>query len=105
MRIIGGTLKGRRLSTTKGDVARPTTDKVREALFSILSPCLTGGAVLDLYAGTGSLGLEAISRGMNRAVFIENSPQAFTVLTKNIGTCQAELQSEVIRLPVSKAGE
>lgn len=102
MRIIGGALRGRRLSTTKGGAIRPTTDKVREAVFAILTPCLTEGTVLDLYAGTGSLGIEALSRGMRRAVFIENSPQAIALLKKNIAACALEKQSEIIRLPVAR---
>lgn len=100
MRVIGGALKGRHLSTTKGGAVRPTTDKVREAIFAILAPCLTEGAVLDLFAGTGSLGIEALSRGMTRGVFIENSTQALTLLKKNIVACELLAQTEIIRLPV-----
>ena len=102
MRVIGGTLKGRHLSAVRGGAVRPTTDKVREAIFAILAPCLAGGSVLDLFAGTGALGIEAVSRGMGRAVFVDNSPQALVVLEKNVAVCELESRTEIIRLPVER---
>lgn len=85
MRIVAGRFKGRRLSGPKGAAARPTSDKVREALFSILGD-VSGLRVLDLFAGTGALGLEALSRGAERVVFVERDRRMLTVLRSNIET-------------------
>jgi 16S rRNA (guanine966-N2)-methyltransferase len=71
MRIIAGTAKGRRLVGPAGNETRPMTDRVREALFSSLGPLVAGSRVLDLFAGTGSVGLEALSRGAAGATFVE----------------------------------
>ena len=71
LRIVAGRLRGRRVPVPPGINVRPTSDRVREALFNILGQALDGEAVLDLYAGTGACGLEAISRGAARAVFVE----------------------------------
>ena len=94
MRIIGGKVKGRRLQTpprimakTPGLLIRPTADRAREALFSIIGGKVQGAAVLDLYAGTGALGLEALSRGAELAVFVDNSTRAVQIINKNIGLC------------------
>lgn len=81
---------------------RPTSGKVREAIFNLITPLLNGGSVLDLFAGTGSLGIEALSRGMERTVFVERDPRVITVLHKNIIACQLKSQTEVIGRPVSK---
>lgn len=87
MRVTGGRLKGRRLASIGGASIRPTSDKVREAIFSILGQDLTGWVVLDLFAGTGSLGIEAISRGASKAVFVENARDSLSVLKRNVGLC------------------
>jgi len=83
MRIIAGAAKGRRLESPP-DVTRPLTEKAREALFSILGDRVSGATVLDCYAGSGSFGLEALSRGAADAVFVEWAPQAIAVLRENI---------------------
>jgi len=83
MRIIAGEAKGRRLETPP-DGTRPLTGKAREALFSILGDAVTGAAVLDLYAGSGSFGLEALSRGAADVLFVERDPQAVSVLRGNV---------------------
>lgn len=83
MRIIAGSAKGRRLDTP-GEGTRPLTGRVREALFSILGDAVEGAAVLDLYAGSGSFGLEALSRGAAEALFVERARQAVVVLERNI---------------------
>jgi 16S rRNA (guanine966-N2)-methyltransferase len=103
VRVIGGNIKGRRLGTCRAPLLRPTSDKVREAVFDIIAPLLDGGAVLDLFAGTGSLGIEALSRGMDRAVFVENNSQVCEVLRKNLLACGVENQAEVISVPVDAA--
>jgi 16S rRNA (guanine966-N2)-methyltransferase len=87
MRITGGRLRGRRLASIGGASIRPTSDKVREAVFSMVGQDLTGWVVLDLFAGTGSLGIEAISRGASGAVFVENARDALKVLRRNLGLC------------------
>lgn len=84
MRITGGEFSGRRLVTSAAMHARPTQDRVREALFSILATRLGGCAFVDLFAGTGAAGLEALSRGAASVVWVENSPAMFKVLTKNL---------------------
>ncbi len=82
--ILGGELKGRRLFGGRGRAVRPTLGQVREALFGILGARVTGVAVLDVFAGSGALGLEAISRGAERAEFLERDAQAFRVLSRNL---------------------
>ncbi len=84
MRIIGGLAKGRRLKAPHGLVTRPMTDRVREALFSSIADLVPGADVLDLYAGTGSLGLEALSRGASSAMFVERHPGALRSLRENM---------------------
>lgn len=86
MRITGGTAKGRKLCSPKGagDAIRPTSDRVREALFSILGGKVPGARVLDLFAGTGSLGLEALSRGATSTVFVDHSPRALELIRANL---------------------
>lgn len=83
MRIIAGTAKGRRLDSP-GEVTRPFTGRAREALFSILGDAVRGADVLDLYAGSGSLGLEALSRGAASAVFVERDRSTLDALERNI---------------------
>jgi 16S rRNA (guanine966-N2)-methyltransferase len=83
MRVIGGRLGGRRLKAPRGTVTRPTSDRVREALFAMLGE-LEGAIVLDLFAGAGALGIEALSRGAARAVFIERDPAAVRALSENL---------------------
>jgi 16S rRNA (guanine966-N2)-methyltransferase len=83
MRVIGGRLGGRRLKAPRGTVTRPTSDRVREALFAMLGE-LEGAIVLDLFAGAGALGIEALSRGAARAVFIERDPAAVRALSANL---------------------
>lgn len=84
MRIISGSLRGLRLDTLDGLDTRPTADRVKEALFSSLTPYLPGSRILDAFAGSGSLALEALSRGADFAVMCENSKAAFSICRKNI---------------------
>ncbi len=102
MRVIAGALGGRVLVAPKGLDTRPTSDRVREALFSVLGD-LSGAVVLDLYAGTGALGIEAISRGASRAVFVENSRPAVVALQRNIKDLGLTDVSAVISKPVLRA--
>jgi len=84
MRIIAGSAKGRRLVAPRGDRVRPTTDRVKEALFSSLQTRLHTAAVLDLFAGSGALGLEAVSRGATHAVLVERWPKALQAIATNL---------------------
>ena len=83
MRIIAGELRGRRLRAPLGPHVRPTVDRVREALFNILSPALPGAAVLDLFAGSGALGFEALSRGARHVDFVETAVRSIRALEAN----------------------
>ena len=84
MRVISGSARGRRLLAPEGLDTRPTADRVKESVFNIISPYIYGARVLDLFAGSGALGIEALSRGAESAVFVENSASAKNVLEKNI---------------------
>lgn len=102
MRIISGDHRGRKLSSIRGMATRPTSDRVREALFNILGDKPANAQVLDLYAGTGALGIEALSRGAAHAIFIERSGQALTVLRKNIATCNLAASSQIVQWDITK---
>ena len=96
MRIISGTLKGRKLAGPGAAALRPTSDRVKESMFNIIGGEIEGKVVLDLFAGTGNLGIEALSRGAKSAVFVEKSRQALRLLEKNLSTCQVGNRSEVL---------
>ncbi|MFA6011953.1 MAG: RsmD family RNA methyltransferase, partial [Desulfobacteraceae bacterium] len=87
MRIIGGMYKKKKLLSVPGMDTRPTADRLRETLFNILSYDVREAVVLDLFAGTGALGLEALSRGAASCVFIDNSRDALSVIKKNCDAC------------------
>jgi len=101
MRIIAGALKGRVLAPVKGRT-RPTAAKVREAIFNILG-AVPEAQVLDLFAGTGALGIEALSRGAARAVFVEDHPEALKALSRNLETLGLQDCSRVLPLPAAAA--
>ncbi|MBN2803960.1 MAG: 16S rRNA (guanine(966)-N(2))-methyltransferase RsmD [Deltaproteobacteria bacterium] len=96
MRIISGTAKGRRLDVPKNDTVRPTTDRVREALFSSLGSKIQDAKILDLFAGSGSLGIESLSRNASHVTFIEKSKNTALLLKKNITGTGFEKESKVI---------
>jgi 16S rRNA (guanine966-N2)-methyltransferase len=102
MRIIAGVFKGRRLAPVKGRT-RPTAAKVREAVFNILGSAVVGVRVLDLFAGTGALGIEAMSRGAIAAVFVEDHPEAVKALRRNLEDLGLQGQTRVWPLPVTTA--
>jgi 16S rRNA (guanine(966)-N(2))-methyltransferase RsmD len=95
MRVIAGRYGGRRLTAPPGGATRPTADRVREALFSILGERVAGTRVLDLFAGAGTLGLEALSRGAAAATFVESAPRALAALRANVDALGAD--AEVVR--------
>lgn len=102
MRIIAGKLKGRKLAGVPGAATRPTADRVREAVFNIISAKVPGAVVLDLFAGTGAFGLEALSREAESAVFIENSAHAVKVIEHNIRACGQSAASRLIKWDILK---
>ena len=95
-------MRGRRLASFKGLDIRPTSDRVREAIFDLLGHHLPGEKVLDLFAGTGSLGIEALSRGAAWACFIDHSPKAIELIGKNLKLCGLEDQGFVLRKDLLK---
>ena len=97
MRVITGKARGVQLKTPEGMLTRPTADRVKEALFSIINFDLPGASVLDLFAGTGQLGIEALSRGADRAVFIDAREDACKIIRENIRRTKFENQARVIR--------
>ena len=96
MRIIAGELKGRRLYTPKDSSIRPTTDKVKESIFSMIAPYLEDSIVIDLFSGTGNLGLEALSRGAKRCYFGDKSRSSMDLTRQNIAYCKQENFSHTI---------
>lgn len=96
MRIIAGEFKGRRLESPADYSVRPTTDKVKEALFSILSQKIWGSRVLDLFSGSGNIGIEALSRGAAECVFCDNSRESLRLIKSNIAHCKAQEGARVI---------
>jgi 16S rRNA (guanine966-N2)-methyltransferase len=100
MRIIAGSFKGRKLQAPKGVRTRPTSDRVREAVFSIVGDLVVDARILDLYAGTGAMGLEALSRGARHAVFVEKDQAALRCLNMNIEMCRCQDRSRVVSRPV-----
>jgi len=102
MRITGGCAKGKILAPLKGLKIRPTPDKVREAIFSILGQDLTGNRAMDLFAGSGVLGLEALSRGAERAVFIDGARGSTALIRRNIQICGFTERSLVLIRDLTK---
>lgn len=103
MRVISGTAKGRPLKAVPGIGTRPTTDKVKEAVFSMIGPYFDGGSALDLFAGTGGLGIEALSRGMDRAVFIDMEKKSVDVVRENLKAAGFADRAEVYRNDAERA--
>lgn len=104
MRIIGGAFRGRRLVTPTSDRIRPTADRVRETLFNMLSNkmSMADRTVLDLFSGTGALGLEALSRGAGRCVFVDRSREGWETTMTNLRNLGMESRAEVLRLDATR---
>lgn len=96
MRVISGTAKGRKLTPLEGDDVRPTTDRVKEAVFSIIQFHIEGRSFLDLFAGSGQMGIEALSRGAAKAVFVDQSRRSIGVINKNLSTVGFESRARVV---------
>lgn len=96
MRVISGSARGRKLIAPPGLDTRPTTDRVKESIFNIISPYLPAKAVLDLFSGSGALGVEALSRGSHHAVFVESDKSAFDITRRNIELARVADRADVI---------
>ena len=102
MRIIGGSLRGKNLASLSGRSIRPTADRLRESIFNIIAERVSNAMVLDLFAGTGALGIEALSRYASAAVFIDNSRVAVTVIYRNLEMCRLLDRARVILSDVTR---
>ncbi|MCF6095045.1 16S rRNA (guanine(966)-N(2))-methyltransferase RsmD [Microaerobacter geothermalis] len=103
MRIIAGRRKGHPLISVPGRGTRPTTDKVKESIFNMVGPYFNGGRGLDLFAGTGSLGLEGISRGMDKVIFVDQDKKAIQTIWSNVKELGFESKVEVYRNDAERA--
>ncbi|MHC5247999.1 16S rRNA (guanine(966)-N(2))-methyltransferase RsmD [Enterococcus sp. LJL90] len=103
MRVVAGEYRGRRLKALSGDNTRPTTDKVKESIFNMIGPYFDGGQVLDLYAGSGGLGIEAISRGMDIAYLVDKNFQALKIIRENIAITKEPQKFQVIKRDADQA--
>lgn len=97
MRVIAGSLKGRKLHTPTWEGVRPTSDKLRETLFNVVAARVPDARVLDLYAGTGAVGIEALSRGAAHVTFVDDDPRALTLIEQNLRHCGVSDRYAIIR--------
>ncbi|MBE5929760.1 MAG: 16S rRNA (guanine(966)-N(2))-methyltransferase RsmD [Lachnospiraceae bacterium] len=95
MRVIAGSRRSIRLTTVKGDKVRPTTDRIKETLFNILQPDIPGASFLDLFSGSGAIGIEALSRGAKEAVLVEQDREALTCIRTNLKATRFEAEAQV----------
>ncbi len=105
MKIVSGIYGGRPLKTLEGKTTRPTSDKVRGAIFNMIGPYFEGGRVLDLYAGSGGLSIEAVSRGMSSAVLVERDRKAQAVITENIHMTKEVSKFQLLKMEAERALE
>ncbi len=103
MRVISGQAKGRPLKSVPGRTTRPTADRVKEAMFSIIGPYFSGERVLDLFSGTGGLGIEALSRGAGHAVFVDIDPKCVATIRHNLAATGLADRAEVYRNDARRA--
>lgn len=103
MRVIAGNRKGQSIKAVPGETTRPTTDKIKEALFQMIGPFFKEGVVLDLFAGSGSLGIEALSRGMDQAIFVDKDGKAVQTIKNNLKAVKLIDQAEVYRTDAKRA--
>jgi 16S rRNA (guanine966-N2)-methyltransferase len=103
MRIISGMSKGRKLATPKSQSLRPTSDRVKESIFNVLGEEIEGGVVLDLYAGTGNLGIESLSRGAKKVIFVEKGRHALGLIQRNLAQFGLEEKSEILPIDANRA--
>ena len=105
MKIVSGIYGGRPLKTLEGKTTRPTSDKVRGAIFNMIGPYFEGGRVLDLYAGSGGLSIEAVSRGMSSAVLVERERKAQAVIAENIQMTKEVSKFQLVKMEADRALE
>ena len=105
MRVVAGEFGGRPLKTLDGKITRPTTDKVKGAIFNMIGPFFDGGRVLDLFSGSGSLAIEAISRGMTEAILVERDYRAQAVIQENLKITKSESQFKLLKMEANRALE
>ena len=105
MKIVSGIYGGRPLKTLEGKTTRPTSDKVRGAVFNMIGPYFEGGRVLDLYAGSGGLSIEAVSRGMSSAVLVERDRKAQAVIAENINMTKEASKFQLLKMEADRALE
>lgn len=103
MRVIAGSLKGRSLKAVSGLSTRPTTDKVKESIFNIIGPFFNGGTALDLFAGSGGLGIEAISRGFDSCIFVDRGFKAIQAIKANVLQFKIQDRAEIYRNDAARA--
>ncbi|MFZ7104490.1 MAG: 16S rRNA (guanine(966)-N(2))-methyltransferase RsmD [Peptococcaceae bacterium] len=103
MRVIAGSCRGKRLKSVKGYSTRPTADRVKEAIFNVLTPQVKGTKVLDLFAGTGSIGIEALSRGSDFVCFVDKDRKAVQVIKENLSGCKLTDRAQILPLDYLKA--
>ena len=103
LRVVAGDFGGRPLKTLEGKPTRPTTDKVKGAIFNMIGPFFDGGRVLDLFSGSGSLAIEAISRGMSSAVLVEKDRRAQAIIQQNIKMTKSEKQLQLLKMDAARA--
>jgi 16S rRNA (guanine966-N2)-methyltransferase len=103
MRVISGKCKGRHLQAVPGMSTRPTTDKVKEAIFNMIGPYFSGGVGLDLFGGSGGLGIEALSRGLDLVIFVDYDAKAVQTIKKNVAACGLQDQAEIYRNDAERA--
>ena len=101
MRVIAGTFRSRPLKSVPGLAVRPTPDRLREALFNVLAPRIEGATFIDAYAGSGAVGIEAVSRGARHVILIERNPQALAVIRDNLQTLAIQSQNSGERFRAS----
>jgi len=105
MKIVSGIYGGRPLKTLEGKTTRPTSDKVRGAIFNMIGPYFEGGRVLDLYAGSGGLSIEAVSRGMSSAVLVERDRKAQAIVSENIQITKEVGKFQLLKMDAERALE
>ena len=105
MRVIAGKYRSRTLRSLKGQMLRPTSDRLRETLFNVLGPAVAGATFADLYAGTGAVGIEALSRGARHALFVEQHAPAVALIRRNLESLGIGAEAEILGMNVARAIE
>jgi 16S rRNA (guanine966-N2)-methyltransferase len=105
MRVIAGKFRSRTLRSLKGQMLRPTSDRLRETLFNILGATVSGSTFVDLYAGTGAVGIEALSRGARQAIFVEQHAPAVALIRRNLEALGIGPEAEILGMDVGRAIE